>query len=92
MTGFHKILKGYAAQARWMAANLDGPNGEWVAAGWTKLGNGAVKPVFAMTDGTKIVVLNGQTHLHRAIVEVPAGCIFETEDAAFAAAGGVVDV
>lgn len=85
---FYKKLTGYAAQARWFQANLEGPDGQWVAAGWTKLGNGAVKPVFTMpATGTPVVVLDG-LGLQRTVSEVPAGHVFATEDAARAAAGG----
>ena len=83
---FHKILKGYTAQARWYAANMAGD--EWKQVGWSRLGNGDVKPVFEMTNGIHVVVLNGQTHLHAVVSEVPAGCVFETEEAAFAAQSG----
>lgn len=93
---FRKVLKGYATQARWFAAHLEGaqhPSGgyasDWTQLGWTKLGNGAVKPVFRMVAcGTPIVLLDGQSHLHRVVSEVPAACVFATEEAARAAQGG----
>lgn len=95
-TTFYKVIKGYTAQARWFAANLEGAAdpvtgayaGDWTQIGWTRLGNGAVKPVFRMNNGTPVAILNGKTHLHAIVSEVPAGCVFETEDAAHAAKGG----
>lgn len=86
---FYKVLKGYTTQARWFAANLaDSATGDWVDLGWTKLGNGALKPVFKMTNGTPVAILAGKTHLHAVVTEVPAGCVFPTEEAARAAQGG----
>ena len=87
---FYKTLRGYTAQAHWFAANLGQPTeaGEWTQLGWTKMGNGALKPVFRMTDGTPVAILAGKTHLHAVVSEVPAGCVFETEEAARTAQGG----
>ena len=85
---FYKILKGYSTQARWYAANMeDLPNGEWNLLGWTKLGNGAVKPVYKMINGIPVVILDGKSHLHAVISQVPAGQIF-TEDQAHAVKAG----
>lgn len=86
---FYKVLKGYTAQARWYAANMTGgETGDWKSLGWTRLANGAVKPIFEMADGRAVVILDGRSHLHAVVSQVPAAFIFTSEEAARAAQAG----
>lgn len=74
-------VKGYTAQARWYAANMAEVPGteEWKQAGWTKLANGIVKPVFTLVDGRNVVILDGTNHLTIVINQVTDEVIHRTE-------------
>lgn len=76
-------VKGYTAQARYYAQNMalvGGVDSEWKSAGWIKLDNGAVKPVFTLVDGRNVVIMDGGNHLTVVVYEAPADKIKATEE------------
>ena len=76
---YRKVVKGYTAQARYNAAHLEQPNGDWRQVGWI-VDRGCAKPVFELTDGTPVAIYNGTDHLTVVIQEIAHAAILQTEE------------
>ncbi len=59
-----KTLRGYTAQARWYAANLDENK---PPVGWTRLGQYLTKPVFETLTGERVIIVTD--------ADARAGCV-----------------
>ena len=73
-------LRGYTAQARYYAQYFGQPDGSWKGLGWTRLDNGAVKPVFQHAKGQPVIVLDGTDHLSVVIYAIDPQEIRANED------------
>lgn len=78
-------LRGYTAQARYYANRMHtDAAGEWTVMGWTRLDNGAVKPVFRLTNGLRVVIVDGSNHLTALVCAIDHDQIRTTEDECYA--------
>lgn len=80
---FRKTLPSYSAQARYLHSSLrTDDSGDWTVAGWTKLQNGAVKPVFTHLGRPTfpVVLLDGKSHTAVVVVEIAPADVRATEE------------
>ena len=75
-------VTGYTAQARFYAANMERPDGEWKQVGWIP-DRGGSKPVWELLTGTPVAIYDGVSHLTIHVREVPFTDIRPTEEACF---------